>query len=63
MRLRGVGPTYARALRAAGVTSYAQIAAWTDADVVAIAARLGARPERIRREDWVGGARRLLEEA
>jgi len=61
-RVRGIGPTFDRALRAAGVTRLAQIAAWTDDEIPNIAAALRARPERIRREDWIGSARRLLEE-
>lgn len=60
-RLKGIGPGLERALIAAGVTELAQIAAWTDADIAAIAPVVRARPERIRREDWVGRARRLLE--
>jgi predicted flap endonuclease-1-like 5' DNA nuclease len=60
-RIKGIGPTFDRALRAAGVRSFAQIANWTDDDVIRIAGVLRARPDRIRREDWIGGARRLLE--
>jgi predicted flap endonuclease-1-like 5' DNA nuclease len=60
-RLKGIGPGLEKALRGAGVTTLAQIAAWTDADIRAIAPMLRARPERIQREDWVGNARRLLQ--
>jgi NADH-quinone oxidoreductase subunit E len=59
-RLRGVGPGLARLLHGAGVTKLAQIAAWTEADIAAIAPVLRARPDRIRKEDWVGNAQRLL---
>ncbi len=60
-RLKGIGPGLEKALRGAGVTSLSQIAAWTEADIRAIAPVLRARPERILREDWVGNARRLLQ--
>jgi predicted flap endonuclease-1-like 5' DNA nuclease len=60
-RIKGIGPTYDRALRAAGIQSFAEIASWTDDDVIRIAGVLRARPDRIRREDWIGSARRLLE--
>jgi predicted flap endonuclease-1-like 5' DNA nuclease len=59
-RLKGVGPTFERALRAAGITSFAQIALWTHRDILTIAPLLRARPERILREDWVGSAQLLL---
>ena len=60
-RLKGIGPTYDRALRAAGIKSFAEIANWSDDDVTRIAGVLRVRPDRIRREDWIGSARRLLE--
>jgi predicted flap endonuclease-1-like 5' DNA nuclease len=60
-RIKGIGPTYDRALRAAGIKSFAEIANWTDDDVTRVAGVLRARPDRIRREDWIGSARRLLE--
>lgn len=60
-QLKGIGPGLEKALRGAGVTTFAQIAAWTEADIRAIAPVLRARPERIQREDWVGKAQRLLQ--
>lgn len=59
--VRGIGPKFEKALKAEGVTSVRQIAEWSDADVEAIAERLGIRVERIRKDDWVGGAKRALE--
>ncbi len=47
-------------LRAAGVTSVAQIAGWSDADIEAIAPSLKVTPERIRREAWVEQARAVV---
>jgi large subunit ribosomal protein L21 len=49
-------------LLANGVTSLAQIAAWTDADVEAIAPLLKIRAERIRREEWVAQAQAAVGE-
>jgi predicted flap endonuclease-1-like 5' DNA nuclease len=39
------------------VTTVAQIATWSDADVESVAAQIKVSPERIRREDWAGQAR------
>ena len=59
-RIRGIGPKFAEVLRGNGVKAYADIAAWTDADIERFARLLRLKPERIAREDWVGGARALL---
>lgn len=61
-RVRGIGPRFESSLLAHGIESWAQIAAWTDADVDAMAKAIGATPERIRREGWVASARRLCGE-
>jgi len=55
--LKGVGSVSAARLRDMGVTTFAQIAAWSDDDVEAVAAVISVSPERIRREDWVGQAK------
>jgi predicted flap endonuclease-1-like 5' DNA nuclease len=60
-QIRGIGPAYARSLKALGVKSFAQIAAWTDADVTAMAQALKTRPDRIRRDGWIDRAKELLE--
>ncbi|WP_342366848.1 hypothetical protein [Qipengyuania flava] len=39
-----------------GVTSFAQIAAWDEAEIDRIDAQLGRFQGRIRRDDWVGQA-------
>ncbi|MDP9056847.1 MAG: helix-hairpin-helix domain-containing protein, partial [Pseudomonadota bacterium] len=41
-RIKGVGPKLSTRLAELGVTSFAQIAAWSDADLAAIDGRLGA---------------------
>lgn len=57
--IRGIGPKFARALVAAGIHRVADIAAWTDAEIDAIAPKLKVKPERIRRERWVEHAREI----
>lgn len=59
--VKGIGPKFERLLKAEGVTTVAQIASWTEADAEAMAKRLGLKSQRIRREDWIGSAKRLLE--
>jgi NADH-quinone oxidoreductase subunit E len=57
--IKGVGPKFEKLLRSAGVTSLSQIAAWSESDVDAIAKKLGIKAERIRKDDWVGNAKRV----
>ena len=58
-RIKGVGPKLAALLNELGVTSFAQIAAWDDAEVDRIDAELGRFQGRIRRDDWRTQARFL----
>jgi predicted flap endonuclease-1-like 5' DNA nuclease len=58
-RIRGIGPAYQRVLEQAGVSRVQQIAAWTDADVLAFAEKLKVRPDRITKDDWIGQAKSL----
>ncbi len=58
--IKGIGPAMEARLRAAGVTSVAQIAGWSDVDVEAVAPRLKVTPERIRRDGWVEQARAVV---
>lgn len=57
-KLSGVGPALEKKLHEAGVTSFAQIAAWTDADVAEMDEKLSFKG-RIEREGWVGQAKDL----
>ncbi len=57
-KLKGVGPKIEEKLRAAGVTSFAQIAAWT-ADDIAKMDELLAFKGRIDRDGWVEQAKTL----
>jgi len=52
-KIKGVGPKLVALLPTLGVTSYAQIAAMTDADLDALDAKLGTFAGRPRRDNWV----------
>ena len=58
-RLKGIGPKLSTRLGDLGVTSFAQIAAWTEADIAAVDAQLGAFAGRCTRDNWVEQARFL----
>ena len=55
-RIKGLGPKLVEQLREFGVTRFAQIAAWDDAEIDRIDAGLGRFQGRIRRDDWRGQA-------
>ncbi len=59
-KLSGVGPVLAKKLKEAGVTSFAQIAAWTPEDVAAMDEKLSFKG-RIEREGWIEQAKKLAE--
>jgi predicted flap endonuclease-1-like 5' DNA nuclease len=59
LQIKGLGPKLVEQLRALGVTSFAQIAAWDDAEIDRIDAQLGRFQGRIRRDDWPAQARLL----
>jgi len=55
----GVGPVLERMLYLLGITTYRQIARWTERDIDEYDARLHEFPGRIRRDGWVTQARAL----
>jgi large subunit ribosomal protein L21 len=57
-QLSGVGPALEKKLHAAGVTTFAQIAAWSEADVAAMDEKLSFKG-RIEREGWIEQAKKL----
>jgi len=59
--LSGVGPALEKKLHAEGITTFEQIAAWTDADVEAFGEKLSFKG-RIEREGWVEQAKKLAAE-
>ena len=58
-QIRGVGPKLEGLLHDHGVTRFAQIAAWTDADIDQFADKIGSMGGRVRSDDWVSQARTL----
>lgn len=58
-RIKGLGPKIATLLRGLGVTRFAQIAAWSEADVARIDGQLGTFQGRIVRDNWIEQARYL----
>lgn len=59
LRMKGIGPKLNQLLIELGVTRYAQIANWSDADIAAIDAKLGNFKGRPVRDQWVDQARYL----
>ena len=57
--LKGLGPKVNAMLKALGVTSFAQVASWTAADVAEIDGKLGAFAGRISRDNWIDQAKYL----
>lgn len=55
----GVGPVLERMLQQLGITTYRQIARWTERDIDEFDAKLPEFPGRIRRDAWVTQSRAL----
>ena len=55
----GIGPVLERMLHQMGISTYRQIARWTDRDIDDVDARLPEFPGRVRRDAWVTQARAL----
>lgn len=60
-RIKGLGPKLQALLPQLGITTFAQIAALSEADLDALDARLGAFAGRPRKDAWVEQARLLAE--
>ncbi len=58
-RIKGLGPKLAALLGEFGVTTFAQIAAWTPEEIERIDAKLGRFAGRITRDQWVEQAKFL----
>lgn len=58
-KIKGLGPKMLTLLHSLGVTTYAQMAAWSDADLDDLDTKLGAFAGRPRRNSWVEQARLL----
>ena len=57
-RIHGIGPKLERVLNELGITTYAQIARLSESEIPQLADGIGSFPDRIHRDDWIGGARR-----
>jgi len=57
-KLTGVGPAIEKKLHALGVTTFAEVAAWTAEDIARVEESLNFKG-RITRDDWVGQAQKL----
>ena len=60
-RLSGVGPVLEKKLHALGITTFAQVAAWTEEDIARVDEELSFKG-RIEREGWVDQAKTLAAE-
>lgn len=58
-RIKGLGPKLVSLLADLGITTFAQIAAWSDSDVARIDAQLGRFTGRVTRDQWVEQAKLL----
>ena len=57
----GIGPALAKKLNGAGITSFAQLATLTDADIERLEKDIIRFTGRIKRDDWVGQAKKLAQ--
>ena len=56
-RIRGVGIVSADLLKRMSISTFRQVAQWTDGDLRRVAELLNESPERLRQQNWVGQAR------
>jgi predicted flap endonuclease-1-like 5' DNA nuclease len=61
-KIHGIGPAFARTLNKMGLHSFGQIARWTSEDIDKVAKKLYTAPDRIKRDNWVAGAKRQYRE-
>jgi predicted flap endonuclease-1-like 5' DNA nuclease len=62
-KIKGVGPAIEKTLNEIGIFSFQQIADMSEYDIDRVAKRLKGFHSRIYREDWIGQARALLDQA
>lgn len=60
-KIKGIGPVMERTLNELGVTTFRQLAEFTQRDIDQVSEAIGAFPGRIERDDWVGKARQIVE--
>ncbi len=54
-----MGPAFATKLNEAGVTSFAQIAAWTEAEIERLDGEISGLKTKAEKGDWVAEAKKL----
>ena len=59
--IHGIGPKIARMLNGFGITTFRQIAEFSEADIERVAAALHGFPDRIARDHWIDDARHKYE--
>jgi predicted flap endonuclease-1-like 5' DNA nuclease len=57
-KIHGIGPVIERALNRMGTYTYIQIARWTPNDIAKVARKLETGPDRIKRDNWIAGAKK-----
>lgn len=57
-KIHGIGPVIERALNKMGTYTYVQIAKWTAGDIARVAQKLETNPDRIKRDNWIAGAKK-----
>lgn len=62
-RIHGIGPKISGLLLDMGITSYAQVASLSEDEIELVSAALGSFGGRVRRDDWMAGARALMDES
>ncbi len=58
-RITGIGPSLERRLKRHGITTFQQIASWSEIDIERISKELGPFAHRIRRDRWIEQARQV----
>lgn len=61
--IKGIGPKYEKMLNDLGYRTFAQVAAWTEADIARMQDAMPNFDNRIRSEDWIGQAAELAGKA
>ena len=57
-KIHGIGPAIERAFNKMGTFTYIQIARWTPSDIARVARKLETVPDRIKRDNWIAGAKK-----
>ena len=59
--IKGIGPVMEATLNDLGVTTFKQLADFTQSDIEKVSEAIGAFPGRIERDDWVGKAKSFID--